>query len=53
MEEQTENTPIKKKFYIPLILMPDKSIFDIGISFDYDSAKFDLEQTWESQGPVT
>ena len=42
----TEDKPIKKKLYIPLILMPDKSIFDIGIAFNFDAAKFDLEQTW-------
>jgi hypothetical protein len=41
----TENKPIKKKLYIPLILMPDKSIFDIGIAFNFDSAKFDLDRT--------
>lgn len=47
MEKQTENKPIKKKLYIPLILMPDKSIFDIGIAFNFDSAKFDLDRTWD------
>ena len=47
MEEQTENEQIKKKLYIPLILMPDKSIFDIGISFNFDSAKLDLERSWD------
>lgn len=47
MEKQTENKPIKKKLYIPLILMPDKTIFDIGIDFNFDSAKFDLDRTWD------
>lgn len=47
MRKQTENTPIKKKLYIPLILMPDKSIFDIGIAFNFDSAKSDLDRTWD------
>lgn len=27
--------------------MPDKSIFDIGIAFNFDSAKFDLDRTWD------
>ena len=42
-----KDKPIKKKLYIPLILMPDKSIFDIGITFNFDSAKFDLERSWD------
>ena len=47
MEEQTENKPIKKKLYIPLILTPDNKIYDIGISCGRDYAEFDLQQTWD------
>lgn len=47
MEEQTENEPIKRKLYIPLILMPNKDIFDIGIAFSREYAEWDLNQSWD------
>lgn len=46
-EEQTENEPIKRKLYIPLILMPNKNIFDIGIAFSREFAEWDLNQSWD------
>jgi len=46
MEEQTKNEPIKRKLYIPLILLPDKRIFDIGIAFSREYAEWDLNQSW-------
>jgi len=47
MEEQTKNEPIKRKLYIPLILMPNKDIFDIGIAFSREYAEWDLNQSWD------
>ena len=46
-EEQTEDKPIKRKLYIPLILMPNKDIFDIGIAFSREYAEWDLNQSWD------
>ncbi len=42
----TEAKPSKRKFYIPLILMPDNNIFDVGIAFSRSAAEFNLEDTW-------
>ena len=44
MNNEAQTT--KRKFYIPIILMPDNSIFDIGIAFSRSAAELDLEQTW-------
>lgn len=46
-EEQIEDKPIKRKLYIPLILMPNKNIFDIGIAFSHEVAEWDLNQSWD------
>lgn len=46
-EAQTENEPVKRKLYIPLILMPNKNIFDIGIAFSREYAEWDLNQSWD------
>lgn len=46
MSEKNENKTNKIKLYIPLILKPDNSVFDIGVAFNRDYAEWDLEQTW-------
>jgi hypothetical protein len=42
----TEAKPSRRKFYIPLILMPDNGIFDVGIAFSRSAAEFSLEDAW-------
>ena len=51
MEEQIEDKSIKRKLYIPLILTPNKNIFDIGIAFSHEVAEWDLNQTWDRLNP--